>query len=452
QDSKIKVDGFPSTSPVSEVQTVTLKTAPNNDPDGGTFTLTYRGETTKNIAWDATAAQIQEALEELSTVNLGDITVSAPIDNGITFMFANTLGDVDLLMINSSLTDDGISVTASIAETTKGSDGYISRSSNTVDDVITGVALHLHDTTDASGEDITLTRNIQLVKDKLTSMVTAYNLAVVYTQEKTGYNDVLKTAGVLMGDYVASTIRNQLRTPLVTQTSGFIKDIDTFLMPGQIGLELDKDGVLSLNTNVFDEAIAKDYMDVLAIIGADKTGSSDSNTIEFYNASSNYTTAGSYRVKVTYDASGNIDTASIKLLSEDDSKYRAATISGNVITGDSTFDDNGNPVYPENALQLTAPTTGTPSSTIYATVRVKQGFTGAIEDALDRMLKATTGLVQIDQKYVDYQIKELQERIEFEQYRLTKRENRLIARFARLEKTLALLQQQMGALGFSITT
>jgi flagellar capping protein FliD len=277
-------------------------------------------------------------------------------------------------------------------------------------------------------------------------MVDAYNLAVVYIQEKTGFNDVLKTAGILMGDYVVSTIRNQLRTPLIAQTSGFIEDIDTFLMPGQIGLELDRDGVLSLDTNVFDEAIAEDYRGVLAIIGADKTGSSDSNTIEFYNASSNYTTAGSYDVEVVVSG-GAITSAKIKLST--DSTWRDATYSGNIVTGNSTFDDNGDPVYPENALQLSIDLSQ--DNTFTATVRVKQGFTGAIEDALDKMLKATTGSIQIDQEHVGDQIEYIQEKIELEEYRLTKREDRLIARFARLEKTLALIQNQMSALGFGIT-
>ena len=79
---------------------------------------------------------------------------------------------------------------------------------------------------------------------------------------------------------------------------------------------------------------------------------------------------------------------------------------------------------------------------------VKQGFTGALEDALDNMLKATTGWIQIDQEHVDEQIEELQEKIELEEYRLTKREARLIAQYANLEKTLTLLQSQMSALNF----
>ncbi|MGB2865502.1 MAG: flagellar filament capping protein FliD [Sedimentisphaerales bacterium] len=324
------------------------------------------------------------------------------------------------------------------------SGAWISRSSNTIDDVISGVTLHLHDTTDETGEEITLTRDIQSVKDKLTSMVNAYNLAAVYIQEKTGFNSVLKTAGVLMGDYVVSTIRSQIRTPLIAQTNGFIEDIDNILMPGQIGLEIDRDGVLNLDTNVFDEAIAEDYMGVLAIIGADKTGSSNSNNIEFYGASSNYTTAGNYDVEVVV-AGGAITSAKIKLSTE--STWRDATYSGNIVTGDSTFDDNGYPMCPENSLQLSIDLSQ--NGTFTATVRVKQGFTGAIEDALDNMLKTTTGSIQIDQEHVDDQIEGIQEKIELEEYRLTVREERLIARFARLERTLALLQNQMAALGFS---
>ncbi len=367
-----------------------------------------------------------------------------------TMAFETEGGSTSASGMNNDFEPADFSETQSAQDSEIRVDGYppgawISRSSNTVDDVISGVALHLHDTTDASGEELTLTRDIQSVKDKLTKMVDAYNFAVEYIKEKTGYNDVLKTAGLLMGDYVVSTIRPQIRTPLIAQTNGFIEDIDNFLTPGHLGFKLDREGVLSLDMNVLDEAIAEDYMSVLAIIGADKTGSSDNNTIEFYGAHSDYTTAGRYDVEVVVSG-GAITSAKIKLSTE--STYRDATYSGNIITGDSTFDDNGYPMYPENALQLSVDLSQ--DGTFTATVRVKQGFTGAIEDALDKMLKVTTGPIQIDQKHVDNQIEYLQEKIENEEYRLIKREERLIARFSRLEKNLALIQQQMSALGFGL--
>jgi len=444
QDSKIKVDGFPSTTPLAEVQHLSF----TDKATVGTFTLTYDGQTTDTINFNATIEEIQAALEALPNVSTDDITVGGDRltnNNGtMTFTFRDTAGDVDMLVIDSSSLTPSDPSNWVIKEQTKGQDGWISRSSNTVDDCINGLTLHLHDTTDTSGEQLTLTRDIESVKEKLNSMVDAYNAVIAYIQEKTTYNDILKTTGVLMGDYIVSTIRTQLRTPLVTQTSGFIEDFDTHLMPAQIGLELDRDGMLTLDTNVFDEAIAEDYMGVLAIIGADKTGSSDSNTIEFYGASSDYTTAGTYNVEVTVTDSV-ITSAKIKLDTE--STYRDATYSGNIVTGNSSFDENGNPVYPENGLQLSVDLSQ--DDTFTATVRVKQGFAGAIEDALKTTLKVTTGSIQIDQEHVDDQIKQLQDKIDLEEYRLTKREERLIAQFARLERILALLQNQMAALGFS---
>ncbi len=444
QDSKIKVDGYPSTAAVAEIQSLTATTAPTT----GKFTLTFEGQTTAEIDYDASTTTIENALNALDSItNVGGVTVGgAKLSEAgaTTFTFLSSAGDVNMIVFNvgTGLVPSDPSNYA-MAEDQKGHDGYISRSSNTVDDVIYGVALHLHDVTDANGEEITLTRDIQSVKTKLNSMITAYNSTVVYLQEKTGYNDELKTAGELMGNYIVSTIRNQIRTPLVTKTSGFIEDLDTFLMPAQIGIEIDRDGLLSLDTNVFDEAIAEDYLGVLAVIGADKTGTSDSNTIKFYGASSAYTTAGTYDVEVIVSG-GEITNAKIKLSSE--SAYRNATFSGNIVTGDSTFDDNGDPLYPENGLQLSVDLSQ--DGTFTATVRVKQGFTGAIEDALDKMLKTTTGSIQIDQERVKDTIENIQENIELEERRLAAKEERLIAQYTRLEKTLTILQNQMSTLTF----
>lgn len=56
----------------NEVQTVTITGAPT----GGNFTLTFNGQTTANIPWNATAAQVQAALEALSNIDPGDVAVT----------------------------------------------------------------------------------------------------------------------------------------------------------------------------------------------------------------------------------------------------------------------------------------------------------------------------------------------------------------------------------------
>lgn len=446
QDSKIKVDGFPSTSAVSEVQTLT----PTTNPGSGDYTLTYDGQTTAAIDFNAPATgagSVQEALEALQNVSSGDITVADSGSNGLadgnlTFTFLNTLGNVSLISINPANLDQSDNSNYTMVET-PGSDGNISRSSNTIDDVLPGVTLHLHDTTDAGGEEVNLTRDIELVKEKLNKMVNAYNAVVVYLKEKAGYNEILERGGVLMGDYIVSTMRSQILDPFIERVSGFLEDVDTFLMAADIGLELDRDGMLNLDDNVFDEAIAENYMDALAVIGAAKTGSSDSNYIKFYGASSSYTTAGTYDVEVDFDGGGNITAARIKLSTE--SSFRSMPFDGSTLTGDMSFDDDGDPLYPEHSLQLTAEWDGA-SSTQTATVYVKQGFAGALEDALKDILRTTSGSIQIDQEYVDDVIEDLKDKIEAEEERLIDVEARLVEKFARLERYLALMQQQLSVL------
>ncbi len=54
------------------VQTVAL----TGNPTGGTFTLTFGGQTTAGINWNATASQVQSALIALSSVGAGNVAVT----------------------------------------------------------------------------------------------------------------------------------------------------------------------------------------------------------------------------------------------------------------------------------------------------------------------------------------------------------------------------------------
>jgi flagellar hook-associated protein 2 len=325
-----------------------------------------------------------------------------------------------------------------------GADEWITRSSNTIDDLIQGVTLHLH----APGTaQVNLMRDASSIKTKLDALVSAYNEAISFYQDKTGYNASTKVAGVLMGDSVISAAADDLRAVLIRQAQGFVSTLDQFILPGQIGLTLDREGKLSLNADALNEALANDYAGVLALLGADKTGTSDDNRIAFYGASSDHTAAGTYNVEVTI-AGGVVTSARIKRA--DETEYRDAAIQGNVVIGDTTFDDKGNPLYPENGLQLRIDPSQ--DGTLTATVRVQQGFAGALEDTLDRMLDETTGSLPRDRKHIDDQIQRLQEQITREQDRLTRKQAALVAKFARLEQTLALLQNQMDALGMATTS
>jgi flagellar hook-associated protein 2 len=439
QDSKVKVDGFPSDAAVSEVQQIEHSSAVTS----GTFTLSYGGYTTTALGYDATIEQIQAALDALPSIQSGDITVSGDALNSsgtLTFTFKDTLGDVSNILIDSSnLSDPTITNT----EQTKGVNEFISRSYNTIDDVVDGITFHLHGTSDSQGEQITLTRNTELVITKINALVTNYNTLASFIKEKTAYNASTNTAGVLMGDYTVSSINDRLYAALVTQAQGFISDVDEYLMPAQLGLTLDETGQLSFDSSAFNTAISKDYMGVLDLLGAAKSGTTDSSTIRFYSAGDKFTTAGQYDISVTI-AGSIITGAQIKLADEAESAWRNMTISDNMLTGNSSFDSNGNPVYPENGLQFSVDLSA--DGTYAASVSVKQGFAGAIEDILDAVLKADSGAVDIDSSSVDDDITNMQDRIDQESERLDNEKTRLTAKFARLEATLTILRSQLSIL------
>jgi P22 coat protein - gene protein 5 len=69
------------------VQTVTVTGAPT----GGTFTLTFSGQTTAGIAYNATAAAVQTALQALSTIGTNNATVSGASGGPYTVTFQNAL-------------------------------------------------------------------------------------------------------------------------------------------------------------------------------------------------------------------------------------------------------------------------------------------------------------------------------------------------------------------------
>lgn len=418
---------------------------------------------TANTTIDRLLAAIEEAYGENITATLEDGKIRVT-DNtsgtsltslSLTFT-ADIAGTAQLTVPAFAVFTEGGSVTADLTGFENGTftqtqaavdsqvrvDGYpaadwITRSSNTLDDVIPGVALDLHTT---GTVQVNLTRQTDSFKDKLNTLVTAYNDVITYIQKQTAYDTAAKTAGILMGNSTVTDIRERLRSPLMSQAGGFTKGVDSFVMPGHIGLEVDSDGQLKLDQTKLSDAIAKDYAAVLDLVGAVETGSSDSNAIKFYGAN-DYTTAGTYDVEVDFSG-GVITAARIKLSSE--STWRSATVAGNVITGNSQFDDNGRPVYSENGLSLTAEYAGT--GTLTANVRVKEGFAGKLEDNLNDILKTTYGTLQIDKKSVKDSLKHLQDRIDREQTRLTKAQARLQARFSRMEAVLAQFQQQQAAL------
>jgi hypothetical protein len=83
-----------------ETQTVTI----NGEAVGGTFTLTFDGQTTAAIAYNATAAAVKAALEALSNIEDDDLTVTGNAGGPWTVEFGGSLADTDVAQMTSTAT------------------------------------------------------------------------------------------------------------------------------------------------------------------------------------------------------------------------------------------------------------------------------------------------------------------------------------------------------------
>jgi len=112
----------PGGAAASEVQTVTI----TGVPTGGAVKLSWVGQTTTDIPFNATAAQVQAALEALVNINVGDVVVTGGPGPAtawiVTFggQFART--DVPQMTASSTLTG-GTTPAVAVTTTTPGAIG-----------------------------------------------------------------------------------------------------------------------------------------------------------------------------------------------------------------------------------------------------------------------------------------------------------------------------------------
>jgi hypothetical protein len=102
-----------------DMQTISITGA----PAGGTFTLTWMGQTTGNINYNATAADVTTALAALSNIGTGNIAVTGGPGPGTAWVatFIGTLANLPLAaMTHTDSLTGGSAPAVSIAHSTVG--------------------------------------------------------------------------------------------------------------------------------------------------------------------------------------------------------------------------------------------------------------------------------------------------------------------------------------------
>lgn len=225
---------------------------------GGTGTLAdvVNAVNKADIGVRATAVKVATdsyKLQLSSTTTGSDTDIS--VDDGAggnPFATPSSLGTIDQLVA-------GEDATIRIG----GAGGYtVTRSSNTFDDVMSGVTINL--LKEEAGVDVTVTveADTEGLADRVEKMVDAVNAALTEIKAKTKYDAATQKGGVLLGDATVRRLQQRLVEAVMDEVAG-----NALGNVSSVGITLERDGTFKLDRAKFLEAHADDPEAVEGLLG-----------------------------------------------------------------------------------------------------------------------------------------------------------------------------------------
>jgi len=202
---------------------------------------------------------------------------------------------------DASLTIDGIAIT---------------KSSNTVTDVIAGTTLNLQSV--GSGT-IKLSSDIDAVKEKITGFIDAYNEVIAFLDEQQFLDPDTFSTGLLFGNFTIQNLQQTLRNTLSSQVQGVT---GTFNSLSQIGIRTQADGTLEIDDVDLTQALTTDIGNVARLFAS--KGTTTNNNVIFIGFTS-ATLTNTYDLRV----SGGVPQLSVA----GQNQFSDAVGSGNFFSG-----------------------------------------------------------------------------------------------------------------------
>ncbi len=135
----------------------------------------------------------------------------------------------------------------------------IQSASNEVSDVIPGVTINALSASSGTPVTLVVNRDTQSLVTKVQAMVQSYNKIVDFTNQQQQYDQETQTSGVLFGD---STFRS-IDMNLKAKFSGYLSQVrGEFRAFADIGISMNDDATLSLDTTVLSNALRDNFNDV----------------------------------------------------------------------------------------------------------------------------------------------------------------------------------------------
>ena len=205
------------------------------------------------------------------TVTMSHYTFGNPFNPrpvGVSFETTQTARDASLLL-------DGVSIT---------------KSSNTVTDVISGAALKLQS---AGSGTISLSTDTEAITTKVSDFVDEFNDISLFLAEQLALDSETEETGVLFGNFAVQNLQQILRSSISSKVTGISGDY-TYL--SQIGITTQSDGTIILDTDDFSEALVGDIENVSQLFSSN--GSVTNSSVAYVGFTSD-TEPGYYDIQVS---------------------------------------------------------------------------------------------------------------------------------------------------------
>lgn len=330
----------------------------------------------------------------------------------------------------------------------EGDDQWIERTTNSVDDVISGLTLELQDVTDGVAR-INVSTDTETISSNISSVVDDMNVILQYLQIMTGkiedpYGDE-SDIYVDTSNYTLNTMYSTLKDVLSSEGIGFTTyDADTglgdvYATLSQIGIYTDTDedsstfGLLLIDDDALEEALQNDPDAVAELFSIENDCTVDSSDLTFVSLLEGVTQAGDY--EVSYEVQDG-ELVSVTVDGEE------ASIDGNQITVMSG-DAKG------LSLLINQDVDGSYSSAVH----VKEGKLPELVATLDGMTDSYDGTLQYLIDAAEESLETTSDQIDSETERLEDLETRLIEKYSTLQSTLsyyAELQESLDSLTASL--
>ena len=299
--------------------------------------------------------------------------------------------------------------------------------------MVDGLTLNLSSTGTTT---ITTTTDTDTIKSNIQTFVEEMNTVRTLLQELTQVDTSSNTASILTGNYGVQLIQSRLATVVATIGVGFDYNDDTYSVLSQLGITTDAEegssteGLLVIDDDTLDAILASNADAAAKLFAANYAGSTSSSEISISSYISGTTECGTYEVSYTTDASGKITSATIN--------GHAALFSSNssLITGQHGYDEAGLVI---NCIDVTA-------GTHTASASLRKGKMGELADVVDELTDPMNGpLVILDENYDDI-VAMIDDKIAFEQTRISNYATRLRTKFAKVDALLGTYSDQEDAL------